>query len=111
MIRSVRIFLALICLFTFTLVPVYASQRQWEEVTNLPVPAVDHNPEPDDVSVYIFDGYVYVTLRQTTPIKLFTILGQLIVQQNLKPGTYRFRIVNRGIYLLKTDTSTRRITI
>lgn len=77
----------------------------------MPSPAVDHNPEPDDISVYTFDGYVYVTLRQTTPVKLYTILGQLIVQQSLKPGTYRFRISNRGIYLLKTDTSTRRITI
>lgn len=109
--RIMRIFLLLLCVMAMDFMPAVAAQRQWEEVTHLPSQPVEHGGDSDDISVYTADGYVYITVRQTSPVKLFTILGQLIVQQNLRPGTYRFRLANRGIYLLKTDTVTRRLTL
>lgn len=91
-----------------------ASQRAWEEVDNFPSPVtaiVQQQPEQDDVSVAARDGYVYIAVRQTSNIKVFTILGQLIVQQQLRPGNYRFRLGSRGIYILKAGSLTRRVAI
>lgn len=89
-----------------------ASTRSWEEVDRFPAPqSVENVVGQEDISVAAHDGYVYVNVRQTSDVKVFTILGQLIVRQQLKPGVYRFRLGSRGIYLLKAGSLTRRITI
>lgn len=86
------------------------ASRTWEESERFPV-QVEQVSQPDDVSVVVHEGYVYVLVRQTTHVKLFTLLGQVIVQDTLKPGVYRYKLSTRGIYLLKAGTSTRRITL
>lgn len=92
-----------------------ATQRAWEEVDRFPGPQPVEiaigEPMEEPVSVAVRDGYVYVAVRQTTHVKLFTILGQSIIQQQLRPGIYRFRLGPRGIYLLKAGSLTRRITL
>ena len=52
-------------------------------------------------------------LRVTRPctVRLFTILGNLVSQRNLPAGTSRLRLKGRGMYLLKTDRGTRRVTV
>lgn len=87
-----------------------AALRTWEESERFPV-HVEQVAQPDEVAVAVHDGYVYVLVRQTTHVKLFTLLGQVIVQDTLAPGVYRYKLSARGIYLLKAGTSTRRITL
>lgn len=84
--------------------------RTWEDAERFPV-QVEQASQPDEVAVAVYEGYVYVLVRQTTHVKLFTLLGQVIVQDTLKPGIYRYKLTSRGIYLLKAGTSTRRITL
>ncbi len=84
--------------------------RTWEEVEQYPVPAAQEQPA-DDVLVTCRDGYVYVAVSQTMQVKLFTLLGHVIVQDTLQPGVYRYKLMSRGIYLLKAGSTTRRITI
>ena len=90
-----------------------ASQRAWEEIDRYPdTPSIAMlNGDQEDVRVTTRDGYVYVAVRQASNVKIFTILGQLIVQQQLRPGNYRFRLGSRGIYILKAGSLTRRVTI
>ncbi|MDE7024642.1 MAG: hypothetical protein K2O88_02035 [Paramuribaculum sp.] len=87
-----------------------ASVRTWESAERFPV-SVEQVAQPDDISVAVYEGYVYVFVRQQTHVKLFTLLGQVIVQDTLAPGVYRYKLTSRGIYLLKAGTSTRRITL
>lgn len=88
----------------------YGASRTWEESERYPV-QVEQVAQPDEVSVAVHEGYVYVLVRQTAHVKLFTLLGQVIVQDTLKPGVYRYKLSTRGIYLLKAGTYTRRITL
>lgn len=92
------------------MLPADAAVRTWEDAEQFPV-HVEQTSQPDDVTVAVHEGYVYVLVRQTTHVKLFTLLGQVIVQDTLKPGIYRYKLTSRGIYLLKAGTSTRRITL
>ena len=56
-------------------------------------------------------GYIYVDMARPATVKIYTILGQLVSQQQLKAGTSRLRVKSRGIYILKTQNTTRRITV
>lgn len=86
--------------------------RTWEAVERFPGVAVEQRADAScDPYVTVRDGYVYVSVREHTMVKVFTILGQLVVQDNLQPGTYRYKLNSRGIYLLKVGSVTRRVTI
>ena len=78
--------------------------RTWEEVERYPAP-IEQSMQQEDAAVQVHEGFVYVAIKQPVQVKLFTLLGQIIVQDTLKPGVYR------GIYLLKIGSSTRRITL
>lgn len=90
--------------------------RTWEEVDRIPgtsysLQSVSADSD-DEIFTHASEGYVYVVvMRQRTNIKIFTILGQLVAQDTLHPGIYRFKLPARGIYLLKAGSVTRRVTI
>lgn len=88
------------------------ASRTWEEVDRLPGVHVEQRIDAqEEPYTTVSDGYVYVAVRQRTTVKVFTILGQLVVQENLQPGIYRYKLNSRGIYLLKVGSATRRVTI
>lgn len=92
----------------------FAAPRAWEEVNRLPGVQTEQRVDAtadDGVYTTVSDGYVYVVVRQRTTVKIFTILGQLIVQDTLQPGIYRYKLTSRGIYLLKVGSITRRVTL
>lgn len=67
--------------------------------------------EEDAIDIVVRGRSIYVTVSRPIQVKIFTILGQLIVQQNLSAGTTRLNVSARGIYILKAGDVTRRITI
>lgn len=83
-----------------------AAPARWETVETV---VAELSDECFDVAVR--DNYIYVYAPRPVNIKLFTILGQLVSQGSLPAGTSRLRVANRGIYILKAGTLTRRITI
>ena len=90
--------------------------RTWEEVDRVPGTTYSLQSVSADSDEEIFthasEGYVYVVVvRQRTNIKIFTILGQLVIQDTLQPGIYRFKLPARGIYLLKAGSVTKRVTV
>lgn len=106
--RKIVITILLLAAFSST-VPM-AAQRQWEEMES-EIVVTEHSDNADVPEVTVKDGYVYVTTSKPVTVKIFSILGQLISQKTLQPGTTRTRITARGIYILKAGTLTRRITI
>lgn len=93
--------------------PVAARQAapRWEPVVTEQAADLDSASEPDRVEVEVRDGYIYVTTLRPASVKVLSILGQLISQQNIPAGTSRLRISARGIYILKIGTITKRVTI
>lgn len=83
----------------------------WEEVS-VPLPAVTQTMEPDgDMELAVHDGYIYIRSERAVTVKIFSILGQLISQETVKPGLHRIRLNSRGIFILRAGTTTRRITL
>ncbi len=91
---------------------------QWELVRQYSVPAdegctdADNTPEliADGLDTGVRGGYLYVTLSRPATVRLYTVLGTLVSQRTLPAGVSRYRLQARGMYLLKTDRGTRRIT-
>ncbi len=88
---------------------VVAANPSWEEQKQ--DNPMQERVDSESIEITVRDGYVYVTTTQPITVKIFSILGQLISQENIQAGSFRFRLANRGIYILKAGTITRRITI
>ena len=86
-----------------------ASTPTWEEQKqeNTQLERVENEP----IDITTRDGYIYISTPRPVTVKIFSILGQLISQEKIQAGTFRLRIANRGIYILKAGAITRRITI
>ncbi len=90
----------------------FAVRPGWEQVQSpqaVSSRSDDGNEERVDVTVR--DGYIYVTTPRPVTVRVMTILGQLISQQNLPEGTSRLKVTSRGIYILKAGSQTHRVTI
>jgi hypothetical protein len=87
--------------------PVRAASPNWEQTTAISI----DSPDADRFEVRSRDGFIFVTTDRQVNVKLFSILGQLISQQTLQPGVWRLKVKARGVYILKTDTVTRRVTV
>lgn len=86
-----------------------AAAPAWEEVDSPAVTAVERI-DAEGIELTVRDGYVYVTVAVRTEVRIFSILGQLISRAELAPGTSRFKLPAKGIYVFKAGSSTRRIT-
>ena len=80
----------------------------WEQVqTGVQNPADDG----DRVDVTAKDGYIYVSVTRPMTVRIYSILGQLVSQQNVQPGMTRVKIGTRGVFILKAGQVTRRVTV
>lgn len=82
----------------------------WEKVAQIHDETVE-TVNQDFVAVDVDDGYLYVALGKTSTVKVFTILGQLVSEQKLESGTWRIKLPDRGIYILKAGSQTCRVTL
>ena len=85
-----------------------ASPPRWEPTENVPAESLPVEP---GANVSVHDRYIYIELEQPQNVTLFTILGQPVTQMQLPAGTSRLKVNDRGIYILKIGSTTRRITI
>lgn len=67
--------------------------------------------DTDAIEVETRDGHIYITTARTVEVRVYTILGQLITKRKISPGTVRLTLGPRGVYILKTETATRRINL
>ncbi|MDE7411192.1 MAG: hypothetical protein K2M94_04050 [Paramuribaculum sp.] len=100
------------CLLSLTAAVIYAAPRSLEEVDRMPGIVMPQNPDNSDkVTATVADGYIYIAVTEPTNVRIFTILGEMIVQENVAPGVYRYQMKSRGIYLLKAGNYTLRVTL
>lgn len=82
----------------------YVSQRD-DNSTDTPDRADSH------MEVEVVDGKLYISLEEPAKVQIFSILGQLITERRLKAGTTRLTLSQRGVYILKSGSTTRRINL
>ena len=99
--------LAVVAALTFGAIA--AAAPKWEKVGAAMTEMIDQSS--DNIEVKVIDGSIVLTVSQTTNVKLFTILGQLVAEQKIEAGTWRMPLSSRGIYILKAGSVTRRVTI
>lgn len=101
--RLISLFFVLAVLFSA------AANSVWEEVPTSQ--AALERVEAEGIDINTRNGYIYITTSRPATVKIFSILGQLISQENIPAGTHRLHLDSRGIYILKVGSITRRITI
>ncbi len=80
----------------------------WEQIQTGVQSASD---DADRVDVTAKEGYIYVTVSRPVTVRIYSILGQLVAQQNVQPGVTRVKIGTRGVFILKAGQITRRVTV
>lgn len=84
----------------------------WEVLVVADPATVPTAPGAPEMTVTVRDGgVVLISSDRPVTVRVFSILGQLITQKQMSPGTVRLNMDARGIYILKADNETRRISL
>ncbi len=84
-----------------------AAADSWEHIEQV-------RPDPSEgerIDVEVSESYIYVSTNKVVTVKICTILGQLVSQEKLPAGVSRIRLAQRGVYILKAGSITRRVNI
>ena len=89
-----------------------AAQMQWRETTHtVSVPSLNDPRQSDGVESYGINSSIYVRTPHRIQDKVFTILGQMVSQAVLNPGTSELKINSRGIYIVKIGNVTQKVAL
>lgn len=64
----------------------------------------------EPVSMLVKDNSVYLAVEQPVSVALLNILGHVLGHDELKPGTYRLQLPERGLYIVKAGQKIIRVT-
>lgn len=88
------------------------AQMQWRESTQtVTVPSLNDPRQSDGVEIFGQNGAIIVRTTHRVQVKVFTILGQLVSQSTLNPGTSELKINSRGIYIVKIGNVTQKVAL
>ncbi|MDO5394562.1 MAG: T9SS type A sorting domain-containing protein [Bacteroidales bacterium] len=90
---------------------VRASAPGWEFIGTQSVELTADENVSACADVHAINGCIYITVVRPVTVKVFTILGQIVSQKKLQPGTSRLRVGVRGLYIVRVDNITRRVTV
>lgn len=62
-------------------------------------------------TVVVYDGIIYISATESTTIKIYSILGNLVLEKKIPAGTTQIELKARGIYLINTGDSIKRIAL
>lgn len=100
----------LTCLLLAVVSVAAVAAPSWEKIASGSSEIIE-NVNSEKIDVRVVDGNIILSINNAAQVKVFTILGQLVAQQQLEPGIWSLSIPARGIYILKVGSATRRITI
>ena len=88
------------------------AEVQWHE-TNREVQGKSLNDPrtSDGVEIYGSNGVITIVTPKRITVRVYTILGQMISQASLQPGTSELRLGSRGIYLVRIANITQKVAI
>ena len=88
------------------------AEIQWHE-TNREVQGKRLNDPnaSDGVKIYGSNGTITIVTPKRITVRVYTILGQMVSQATLQPGTSELRLGTRGIYLVRIGNLTQKVAI
>lgn len=88
------------------------AELQWHETNREMTGKVLNDPRTSDgIEIYGSKGVISIVTPKRIQVRVYTILGQLVSQATLNPGTSQLRIGSRGIYLVKIGNLTQKVAI
>ena len=108
--RRLLVILALV--LTLGLENVALAEVQWRE-TNKDVQGKTWNDprQSDGIEIYGRNGTITIVTPKRITVRVYTILGQMVSQAILQPGTSELRLGSRGIYLVRIGNMTQKVAI
>ena len=95
---------------TMAAYPVSAAAKGWEVVRN-EKPAGRKVISDSEVEIRSGNGMIYISTSRNVNIKIFTILGSRIADDNLAPGNYQFAVPTHGVFIIKAGTLTCKVAL
>ena len=88
------------------------SQMQWHETAREQTGKSLTDPKvTDGIEIYGEKGVITIVTPKRITVRVYTILGQMVSQTTLQPGTSELRIGSRGIYLVKIGNLTQKVAL
>lgn len=85
--------------------------KNWESVQPERVADARVVVSADEVEIKTMNGAIIVSTAHPTHIKVFTILGQLVSQENLSPGVSQLNIGTHGVFIVKVGELTCKVAL
>lgn len=107
--RKLIVILALILSMSSSVI---SAKVQWREISGeVQGKSLTDPRSTDGVEIFQRSGTIIIKTTRAIQVKVFTILGQLVSQVTLQPGTSELRLNTRGIYLVKVGNITQKVAI
>ncbi len=111
--RKMRRFLViLMLLMAMATTNVASAKVQWQSTSaEVQGKSLTDPKNTDGVEIFQKSGTIIIRTQKTVQVRVFTILGQLVSQATLQPGTSELRLNSRGIYMVKVGNITQKVAL
>lgn len=89
---------------------VHAENKNWETIKR-DTSEAKQIAKGEEIEIMTFPSQIIISTTRPTKIEIFTILGRLVSEENLNPGTYQFTLNVHGVYIVKAGDMTCKVAI
>ena len=87
-----------------------SAKVQWRETNQVQGRSLTDPKQTDGIEIFQRNGVITIRTQKTIQVRVYTILGQLVSQATLSPGTSELKL-SRGIYLVKIGNITQKVAL
>ena len=107
-----RLFAILTLVLALGLGNVALAEIQWHETNREMTGKSLNDPRTSDgIEIYGDNGTITIVTPKRITVRVYTILGQVVSQATLQPGTSELRLGSRGIYLVRIGNLTQKVAL
>lgn len=108
--RKVFIISLIVAFVMAFMTPLGVEAKGWEQL-KVERPDAKHVASASEIQIRAGRGVIYVTTTRTFNIKIYTILGSQIANDNLQAGAYQFSVPAHGVYIIKAGDLTCKVAV